>query len=174
VSTDGCVKPFVAKTRSTATLWSSATDALNRRPDTQTRRLHLAPRSPADRIEAHERAGEREDPDRESRCYQGVIEVAAEERVIVSSDERRHARPGWCSDSRGGSRQNDLQCQTVVAQAWTFLDGECTADTYTSLCEHLTACESCLDHYALEGRMKNLIASKCGGDEAPEWLRWRS
>jgi hypothetical protein len=45
-----------------------------------------------------------------------------------------------------------VECVTVLVDVWTFLDGECA---------------TCLRHYAVEGRIKNLIATKCGGDKAP-------
>ena len=60
----------------------------------------------------------------------------------------------------------------MIAEAWTFLDGECTDETRARVCQHLEACSRCLHHYVLEGRIKNLIATKCGGNTAPEWLRW--
>ena len=59
----------------------------------------------------------------------------------------------------------------MIATAWTFLDGECTDDTRAWVSQHLGACEGCLSHYALEGRIKNLIATRCKGDAAPERLR---
>lgn len=65
------------------------------------------------------------------------------------------------------------QCVSVVAEAWTFLDGECTDETYTGMCQHLTTCEGCLEQIALLGRIKRLIATKCGGDSAPGWMKLR-
>lgn len=60
-----------------------------------------------------------------------------------------------------------VECMTVLAEAGTFLDGESNDEVRTRVCEHLAACENCLRHYTLEGRFKNLIATKCGSDEAP-------
>ena len=71
-----------------------------------------------------------------------------------------------------GSANEAVECATVIAKAWTFLDGECTDDTRAWVCQHLQACEGCLSHYVLEGRIKNLIATTCGGDTAPQRLRW--
>jgi mycothiol system anti-sigma-R factor len=59
-----------------------------------------------------------------------------------------------------------------MGEVWTFLDGECTDDSRNTLCHHLEAYSSCLAHYALEGRIKNLIANGCGGDTADRRLRW--
>jgi anti-sigma factor (TIGR02949 family) len=71
----------------------------------------------------------------------------------------------------GDSGCGKLVCASVTSQVWPFLDGECTPEAYSWLCRHLATCENCLDHYALEARIKNLIATRCGGDEAPRW-RW--
>lgn len=65
-------------------------------------------------------------------------------------------------------------CTRVTGQTWTFLDGECSAAVHARVCRHLEECQSCLDHYALEGRIKHLIATRCGGDVAPERLKLRS
>jgi mycothiol system anti-sigma-R factor len=64
-----------------------------------------------------------------------------------------------------------LECATVMAEVWTFLDGECTDATRAKLCQHLETCSSCLHQYALEGRIKNLIAAKCGGERPSIRLR---
>jgi mycothiol system anti-sigma-R factor len=79
--------------------------------------------------------------------------------------------PSGSRSGQGDPGADVLQCVTVMAEVWTFLDGECTDDTRANLCQHLETCSSCLAQYALEGRIKNLIATKCGGDKAPE--RWR-
>lgn len=65
-----------------------------------------------------------------------------------------------------------VDCTTVMAEVWTFLDGECGDKVYARVCQHLHACPSCLDNYALDARFKNLIATKCGGDIAPQRRRW--
>jgi mycothiol system anti-sigma-R factor len=70
------------------------------------------------------------------------------------------------------SENDSDECARVVTETWTFLDGECSAETYTRVCQHLSACESCVDHYALAGRFKIVIATKCGGDRAPDRSGW--
>ena len=65
------------------------------------------------------------------------------------------------------------ECATVIAEAWTLLDGECTDDTRDKLRHHLDECPACLRYYGVEERIKSLIASKCSGEKAPEGLRKR-
>jgi mycothiol system anti-sigma-R factor len=65
------------------------------------------------------------------------------------------------------------ECAAVIAEVWTLLDGECTAETRDKLRDHLEACPACLRHYGVEERIKQLIAAKCSGEKAPEWLRAR-
>ena len=65
------------------------------------------------------------------------------------------------------------ECAAVIAEVWTLLDGECTAERDEKLRHHLEECPGCLRHYGVEERIKSLIAAKCGGDKAPEGLRQR-
>jgi mycothiol system anti-sigma-R factor len=87
------------------------------------------------------------------------------------SGEHSDDGPGRCSDP-ADSGDDAVECATVIAEAWTFLDGECSDENRARVCQHLEACSRCLRHFALEGRIKNLIATKCGGGTAPERLRW--
>ncbi|MGH3967540.1 MAG: mycothiol system anti-sigma-R factor [Mycobacterium sp.] len=77
----------------------------------------------------------------------------------------------------GSGDANDVRatagCAEVIAEVWTLLDGECTADTREKLRQHLEECPGCLRRYGLEERIKALIATKCRGDKAPESLRER-
>lgn len=63
-----------------------------------------------------------------------------------------------------------VDCSEVIAEVWTLLDGECTAESKARLREHLEACPGCLRHYGVEERIKALIATKCSGDKAPRQL----
>jgi mycothiol system anti-sigma-R factor len=74
-------------------------------------------------------------------------------------------------ESARGSGHYELDCASVMGEVWSFLDEECTDETYAKLCRHLATCQTCMDQYALQGRVKKLIATKCGGDHAPLWLR---
>ena len=65
------------------------------------------------------------------------------------------------------------ECAAVIAEVWTLLDGECTPESRDKLKHHLQECPACLRHYGVEERVKKLIASKCGGEKAPEGLRQR-
>lgn len=69
--------------------------------------------------------------------------------------------------------QYDADCATVIADVWSLLDGECTPETRDKLRQHLELCPGCLRHYGVEERIKMLIATKCGGEKAPEGLRQR-
>ncbi len=60
------------------------------------------------------------------------------------------------------------ECAAVIAEVWTLLDGECTAETRDKLKHHLDECPTCLRHYGVEERIKTLIAKKCSGEKAPE------
>ncbi len=62
------------------------------------------------------------------------------------------------------------ECAAVIAEVWTLLDGECTAETRDKLQHHLEECPTCLRHYGVEERIKKLIAMKCSGEKAPDGL----
>jgi len=65
------------------------------------------------------------------------------------------------------------ECAEVLAEVWTLLDGECSAETQAKLRQHLEDCPPCFQQYGLEERIKLLISSKCRGERAPESLRER-
>ena len=66
--------------------------------------------------------------------------------------------------------ETHTDCSEVIAEVWTLLDGECTAETKAKLRRHLEECPGCLRHYGVEERIKTLIARKCSGDKAPQNL----
>ena len=62
------------------------------------------------------------------------------------------------------------ECAAVIAEVWTLLDGEVTAESRDRLRHHLEECPACLRHYGVEERIKKMIAAKCSGDKAPQYL----
>jgi mycothiol system anti-sigma-R factor len=73
----------------------------------------------------------------------------------------------------GADARMKAECAEVIAEVWTLLDGECTAENREKLRKHLEECPPCLQLYGLEERIKVLIASKCRGEKAPDGLRER-
>ena len=103
-------------------------------------------------------------------------------RIVVSSgaDSSTRARGGvvMTDDERwtppiGPVDPDHPECAAVIAEVWTLLDGECTAETRDKLRHHLEECPACLRHYGVEERVKRLIAAKCSGEKAPQGLRER-
>ncbi|OBI40329.1 mycothiol system anti-sigma-R factor [Mycobacterium kyorinense] len=78
-----------------------------------------------------------------------------------------------CGSGSSEDARAKADCAEVIAEVWTLLDGECTAETRQKLRQHLEECPGCLRHYGLEERIKSLIAMKCRGEKAPEGLRER-
>ena len=73
-------------------------------------------------------------------------------------------------DGAAGDAAKDVNCAEVIAEVWSLLDGECTAETQAKLRRHLEACPGCLRYYGIEERIKALINHKGGGDKAPQHL----
>ncbi len=66
--------------------------------------------------------------------------------------------------------EGHTDCAVVMAEVWMLLDGECTESETDRLRRHLEQCPACLRHYGVEERIKNLIATKCSGEKAPDHL----
>ncbi|HTY27594.1 MAG TPA: mycothiol system anti-sigma-R factor [Mycobacterium sp.] len=62
------------------------------------------------------------------------------------------------------------ECAAVIAEVWTLLDGEVTPETRARLQHHLEECPACLRYHGVEERIKKLIANKCSGEKAPQYL----
>ncbi len=61
-------------------------------------------------------------------------------------------------------------CGLATTQMWVFLDGECPPELDRTLVDHIGVCQGCWAHYMTEARIKKMIATKCGGEHAPERL----
>jgi mycothiol system anti-sigma-R factor len=68
---------------------------------------------------------------------------------------------------------HDTDCSEVLAEVWLFLDNECDDSRRSALAQHLDECSPCLAQYGLEEKVKALLASKCGGEHAPDGLKSR-
>ena len=64
-------------------------------------------------------------------------------------------------------------CDEVLAEVWLFLDHECDQSRRELLRQHLDECHPCLAAYGIEEKLKELLARKCGGEQAPNGLRAR-
>jgi mycothiol system anti-sigma-R factor len=73
----------------------------------------------------------------------------------------------------GEAPQIKAECAEVIAEVWTLLDGECTAEKKNKLRQHLEDCPPCFQFYGLEERIKGLIATRCSSEKAPDSLRDR-
>lgn len=63
-------------------------------------------------------------------------------------------------------------CESVLRELYTFLDGELTSGRRQAIERHLDACHDCIGAYDFEAELKIVIASRCH-DEAPASLRGR-
>ena len=68
---------------------------------------------------------------------------------------------------------HETNCDEVLAEVWLFLDQECDYTRRELLRQHLDECHPCLAQYGLEEKLKQLLARKCGGEQAPHALKAR-
>jgi mycothiol system anti-sigma-R factor len=68
---------------------------------------------------------------------------------------------------------HETDCKDVLAEVWLFLDHECDQTRRQLLRQHLDECHPCLAAYGIEEKLKQLLARKCGGEQAPNGLRAR-
>jgi mycothiol system anti-sigma-R factor len=70
-------------------------------------------------------------------------------------------------------KPHETDCSEVLAEVWLFLDHECDDGRREALERHLEECGPCLERYGLDKHLKALLASKCGGEHAPDSLKER-
>ena len=86
----------------------------------------------------------------------------------MSHDESRPAAP---SDHLSAVKPGGVDCTTVLADVFLYIDDEGDVDARNRIREHLDDCAPCLRHYGVERDVKALVARSCGGDRAPDSLR---
>jgi mycothiol system anti-sigma-R factor len=69
--------------------------------------------------------------------------------------------------------EHETDCDEVLAEVWLFLDQECDQNRRNLLRQHLEECNPCLAVYGIEEKLKELLARKCGGEQAPSALKAR-
>ncbi|GAA1070444.1 mycothiol system anti-sigma-R factor [Nocardiopsis composta] len=71
--------------------------------------------------------------------------------------------------SCGGT--HETPCSEVLANLYTYIDGELAEAGCEEVRRHLDECRPCLEEYGLEEVVKKLVAKHCGCDPVPEDLR---
>ena len=67
---------------------------------------------------------------------------------------------------------DDVDCNSVVQELYTFLDGELTPQRRVAISEHLDRCHDCIEAFDFEAELKIVIAQKCR-EQVPDQLRQR-
>jgi mycothiol system anti-sigma-R factor len=68
-------------------------------------------------------------------------------------------------------KPHDTPCSEVLAQVYSYLDGEIEDSGFAAIREHLDECGPCLREYGLEEAVKRLVHRCCGAEAAPTGLR---
>ena len=64
------------------------------------------------------------------------------------------------------------QCEEALAELYTFLDGELTAEKREHIRVHLDDCNPCLERYDFEAELRVVISTKCK-ESVPQELKDR-
>ncbi|ASO22476.1 mycothiol system anti-sigma-R factor [Actinoalloteichus hoggarensis] len=70
-------------------------------------------------------------------------------------------------------RPHETPCTEVLGELWLLLDHECPQGRGDALRRHLDECGPCLEHFGIEEHLKELLARKCGNEQAPDALKER-
>jgi anti-sigma factor (TIGR02949 family) len=65
----------------------------------------------------------------------------------------------------------DVDCNALLERLWAYLDGEVDEAEYLHLEEHIARCLGCRHHADFEVRLREIIQTKCRGEQAPARLR---
>ncbi len=68
-------------------------------------------------------------------------------------------------------KPHETPCTEVIAEVYSYLDGELDSVGYAKIRQHLDECGPCLREYGLEEVVKQLVHRYCGSDAAPTELR---
>ncbi len=70
-------------------------------------------------------------------------------------------------------RPHEVPCSEILAQVYSYLDGELGAADCAQIKRHLEheECGPCLREFGLEEAVKRLVAEHCGCDPVPDGLR---
>src|SRR3954454_12190405 len=63
-------------------------------------------------------------------------------------------------------------CESALAEIYTYLDGELTDEKRHLIADHLDGCSPCVEAYDFEAELRMVISRRCR-DEVPETLRIR-
>jgi mycothiol system anti-sigma-R factor len=72
----------------------------------------------------------------------------------------------------GHDHDQTVDCQQVLAELYTFLDGELTIERRSRIQVHLDDCNPCLEVFDFEAELRQVIRSRCT-EEVPDSLRQR-
>ena len=65
------------------------------------------------------------------------------------------------------------ECEQALRDLERFLDGDMDEPARGSLDRHLHGCTPCMERADFKRHVKDLLASRCGCDQAPDGLRDR-
>lgn len=75
--------------------------------------------------------------------------------------------------SRSVQHVAEVDCEQVLLEIYTYLDGELTEEKKSAIGEHLQGCTHCLEIYDFEAELRHVVSSACSHDPLPADLRMR-
>jgi len=68
---------------------------------------------------------------------------------------------------------SEIDCEQVLEQVWSYLDGEVPEEAYLEIQAHVAECEGCGSKYEFQRRLMALVEEKCREGPIPPELRQR-
>ena len=68
---------------------------------------------------------------------------------------------------------NESPCLEAKEHVWDFIDGELGPDDCARIKSHVDACDTCVQLFHSEQKIKDVVARACGCEPAPQDLRGR-
>jgi len=67
----------------------------------------------------------------------------------------------------------EIDCEEVLQQVWSYLDGEVDEGAYLEIKAHVSECEGCGSKYEFQRRLMALVEEKCKEGPIPAELKQR-
>jgi mycothiol system anti-sigma-R factor len=92
--------------------------------------------------------------------------------TIETAMSAEQPRPTDADHATDGHRHDDGDCGDVLAELYTFVDGELTVERRAIIKAHLDECLPCFEAFDFEAELRIVVSQRCR-EKVPDELRAR-